>query len=263
MLSSVHLIVAKLAASSKPSVSLCLAALAFWVAAAQVEALELSFQPDLKQAGWKVHTPSGKASASFTVEADGSLSVAAPQAVAFLYRFVPDEGKAATTLSWHWRVTRDFAGTDLSEPGDDDRPIAVHVYFTDQKAGLLKRFGRGLAGMFGVPVSGQAITYVWGGQQPVGTMMPNPFMKEGDGVLVIRRASMVASPEASPAPEWQRETVDLAADYRSAFGEDPPPISVVAVSADTDDTGAESLAHIRALLLEVVHPPLAPINPAR
>lgn len=209
-------------------------------------ALELVFTPDLKTADWKLHTPSGQTAAQFTVEEDGSLTVAASHAVAFLYCFVPDEGKTAASLSWEWRVTEDFAGTDLSQPGADDRPVAVHVYFTDQKPGLLKRMGRGLASLFGVPVSGRAITYVWGGRQPPGTMIANPFMKTGEGVLIIRQPSMPADADAGA---WKRETVDLTADYRAAFGEAPSPVSVIAVSADTDDTGASAVAQIRNLAL--------------
>lgn len=207
-------------------------------------ALDISFTPDLKSAGWQVHTPSGKSPALFNLQPDGSLSIEASEAVAFLYRFVPDEVKTSTTLSWSWRVNQDFPPTDLSQPGADDRPIAVHVYFSDQKAGLFKRMGRGFAGLFGVPVSGKAITYVWGGQSEPNTMMPNPFMKDGEGVLVIRQSSGVSAED-----EWRYETVDLAADYRAAFGEDPAPVSVIGVSADTDDTGATALSQIRGLSL--------------
>lgn len=245
MLLSSYLILSKLPSRPKHSVYLAVAAFVMWAfVAAPAQALDLPFTPDLTATGWKVHTPSGKTAALFTVEGSGGLTVAASQAVAFLYCFIPDEGKGATLLSWDWRVTQDFVGTDLSQPGADDRPIAVHVYFTDQKSGLLKRMGRGLAGLFGVPVSGRAITYVWGGQQPPGTMIANPFMKTGEGVLMVLQSSM-----PTDAGAWKRETVDLAADYRAAFGEAPSPVSVIAVSADTDDTGASAVAQIRGLTL--------------
>lgn len=237
-------ILAKLRAWPKYSISLYLITITVLSASTPAHAMDLAFKPDLKAADWDVHTPSGKTPAHFVVEPDGALTVTASNAVAFLYRFVPDDHKAATSLSWEWQVPQDFPGTDLTSPGVDDRPIAIHVYFTDQKAGLMKRFGRGLAGMFGVPVSGRAITYVWGGLQPVGTIMPNPFMKDGEGVLIVRQASKTAHAES-----WRREVVDLAADYRAAFNEELAPVSVIAVSADTDDTGAESVAVVRGLKL--------------
>lgn len=209
-----------------------------------VVALDLSFAPDLKSAGWRVHIPRGKDAAEFLVDDAGHLTVRASAQVAFLYTIVPDDPQPGQTLSWSWRVDQNFPGTDLSKPGSDDRPIAVHVYFTDQKTGLLKKLGRGMAAMFGVPVSGRAITYVWGGRRPARTMIPNPFMDDGEGVLVVQRSPILASNE-----KWIEETVDLAADYLAAFGGEPTPVSVVAISADTDDTGAKSLSQVRDLRL--------------
>lgn len=207
-------------------------------------AMDLKFTPDLKSAGWRIHTPRGMQAAQFSVESTGSLTVRADSQVAFLYTLVPDAPLPGRTLSWSWRVDKDFPGTDLSKPGSDDRPLAVHVYFADQDAGLLKRMGRGMAAMFGVPVSGRAITYVWGGRRSVGTMIPNPFMDDGEGVLVIKQ-----SPSITPTGQWIEEAVDLVADYETAFGGVPPAVSVIAVSADTDDTSAQSQAQIRDLRL--------------
>ncbi|MBT6090297.1 MAG: DUF3047 domain-containing protein [Rhodospirillaceae bacterium] len=207
-------------------------------------ALDLNFTPDLKSAGWRMHVPRGKQAAEFLIESTGSLTVQADSQVAFLYTFVPDDPLPGHTLRWSWRVDKDFPGTNLSDQGSDDRPLAVHVYFADQDAGLLKKMGRGMAAMFGVPVSGEAITYVWGGQRPVGTMIPNPFMDDGEGVLFIRQ-----SPGFTATGQWVDETVDLAADYRAAFGGELSAVSVIAVSADTDDTGAQSQAQIRDLQL--------------
>ncbi len=226
--------------------SLCVLACVAVVSFQGVPALsqELGFKPDLKSAGWKTHTPRGKAAAQFEVLDDGSLKITARQAVAFLYRFIPKAEGVSGSLSWDWRIDQSFLATNLSTPGQDDRPLAIHVYFTDQDAGVLQRLGSGLAGLFGVPVSGRAITYIWGGQHPDGMMLPNPFMEDGDGVLVIRRSGL-----QNITGEWVTETVDLAADYQSAFGEAAPPVSVVAVSADTDDTGATSQALVRNLRL--------------
>jgi hypothetical protein len=207
-------------------------------------ALDLTFGPDLKTAGWSSYTPRGKDTAEFQVDADGSLIVRADQAVAFLYFFVPAAEANAQTLSWDWRVDKSFPGTDLSQPGADDRALAVHVYFSDQNIGLMKRLGRGLAGVFGLPVSGRALTYVWGGKRPKGTVIPNPFMAAGEGVFIIRQSAEMVSPG-----QWVTEKIDLTADYKAAFGADPPPVNVIAVSADTDDTGASALALLRGLRL--------------
>lgn len=208
-------------------------------------ALDLKFTPDLKKAGWRVHTPRGQQPVNFVVEADGSLSVAADGAVSFLYATVPEAAEPLGTLSWQWFVDKGFPGTDLSAPGVDDRALAVHVYFSDENPpSLMTRLGRGMTSMFGAPIAGRALTYVWGGKRPVGSVIPNPFMDMGDGAIIIQRSEPIDG-----AAMWIDEEINVAADYLSAFGKEAPKITVVAVSADTDDTGAFSQARIRGLKL--------------
>lgn len=211
---------------------------------ALADAQGLTFEADLQSAGWKVHTPRGKTPADFVVPTENTLEITAENAVAFLYRFVPKGEGSQTVLSWEWKVKESFSPTDLSVPGQDDRPIAIHVYFTDQNPSVMSRLSSGLAGLFGAPVSGRAITYIWGGQRPELTMLPNPFMDDGEGVLIIRRSG-----DQTMTEQWMSETVDLAADYNRAFGGRAPPVSVIAVSADTDDTGAKAQAVVRNLRL--------------
>jgi hypothetical protein len=50
--------------------------------------------------------------------------------------------------------------------------------------------------------------------------------------------------------KWLTERADLAADFRRAFGRDPGPLVGIAVSADSDDTGASIDAAIDGLRLE-------------
>ena len=42
---------------------------------------------------------------------------------------------------------------------------------------------------------------------------------------------------------WLAYERDVVADYRAAFGEDPPPISGVGLMTDADDTGESALAY--------------------
>ncbi len=115
-------------------------------------ALTLPLGPDLKASGWNTFTPRGKDSASFSIDAEGALQIHAERAVAFLYRSVPSEAAHSTSMTWRWRVDQDFPPTDLSQPGFDDRPLALHVLFADQDAGLLKRLSGPLGRFFRLPV---------------------------------------------------------------------------------------------------------------
>jgi hypothetical protein len=57
----------------------------------------------------------------------------------------------------------------------------------------------------------------------------------------------VLRPADSPTGQWFEERVDIAQDYREAFGEDPPDPTQVAISADTDDTGSTSRGFVADL----------------
>jgi hypothetical protein len=52
------------------------------------------------------------------------------------------------------------------------------------------------------------------------------------------------------AGEWLAERRDIVADFRRAFGEDPPRIGAIAVMTDTDNTGATAAAWYDDLVLE-------------
>ena len=83
--------------------------------------------------------------------------------------------------------------------------------------------------LYGTELPTAAIAYVWGAAQPVGATGPNPYT---DRVRMI-----VVDSGPRHAGEWIEVRRDVAADFRAAFGEAPPHITGVAVSADTDNTG--------------------------
>jgi hypothetical protein len=92
----------------------------------------------------------------------------------------------------------------------------------------------------GKDAPGRVIAYVFGGEQPRGTVVESPHLGNAGAVRVLR-------PADSPTGEWFQERVDLAEDYRAAFGEEPPDPTQIAISADTDDTGSTSRGFVDAL----------------
>ena len=195
--------------------------------------------------GWQRVEVPGKPATEF-VPSDGAIRVSADSSVAFLVRELTAEEAAMPPLSWRWRVDLANPVTDLSAKGGDDRPLAVHVWFPpDPDAeSLFSQFRRDMAGLFGMPLPGRAVTYVWGGHGERGQMIENPYF-QGSGVLVTLR------PGAAPTGRWFAESVDPVADYERAFGTPAPTPTHVAVSADTDDTMSRSLAWIADLVFGI------------
>ena len=194
--------------------------------AARAEALD----PRLIQAGWRLQPVRGRALAQFTQDEGGIITIRAQDAVGFLLRAFPHP---AQNLTWRWRVESAAAPSDAGQRGSDDRSAALHILFAATQGGVFSAMRRGLTpdGM-----SGRGLTYCWGGG-PRGRRLPNPYAPS-DGALIILRG-----PEA-PLGTWLEEVVDVGADYRAAFGEAPPPVTHLALSADTDDRGGLAVARI-------------------
>lgn len=192
--------------------------------------------PALAELGWRLVRTGDAPPAEFGLLPDGAVRVAADGAVGFLVR--PVTAGDGQRLSWRWRVDAAPPATDLRAKGKDDRPVAVHVFFpfAEGERGLFGRIGDSLRSAADVP-SGRVITYVWGGKEPPGTRFPSPYMRGNGAIVVLRGAE-------APLGAWVAECVDPAADFRAAFGREPPAPNWIGLSADTDDRGGRAAAAV-------------------
>ncbi|MEO0961720.1 MAG: DUF3047 domain-containing protein [Pseudomonadota bacterium] len=190
----------------------------------------------IEQDGWRLLGVPGVPESDIRWQDDDTMQVISNNSVAFYYREVMPEGQ---TLSWRWQVMEAGVHTDLRTPGEDDRPVALHLWFPkDDQSGSL--FGWA-ASLLGYPPVGRAITYVWGGAEPRGTAFINPHLANSQGMIVVLRTG-----EASE-DGWAEETVDFAADYERYFGHQSPKPSHIAISGDSDDLGGLRSARISDL----------------
>jgi len=220
---------------------LALAAAALVIGAAP--ALGSALDPRLAGDGWRILPFGDKPPTRFRTDADGAIEVAAGGGAAFLYRPVAVGEGTSLRLIWRWRVDRAPPPSDPAAAGRDDRPLAVHVFFAVDAArtGFFAGLWREVrARVLGAPFAGRLITYMWGGTAPAGTRLANPHVPADGGIVVLRDGG-------GPLGKWRDEAVDLAADYRAAFGEPAPPPAFIAVSADADDLGGQNLGRITDL----------------
>ena len=190
---------------------------------------------------WKqLHVPNRPA-ATFVFDRTGSLTVQTDNSVAFLYRDVAGEtSRLPRTLSWRWRLERAFAHTDLATKGKDDRPIAIHLWFSD--ADQPSVFGP-LGWIFGYPHITHTLTYVLGGNHRPGSVITNPYYDNG-AILVLRGKTVATG-------HWYTEMRNIERDIETSFPSIPSlkSLKYIAISADTDDTGGDSLARMTGLRL--------------
>jgi Protein of unknown function (DUF3047) len=119
----------------------------------------------------------------------------------------------------------------------------VYVGFPYQagEASFLDRLKRPLVESWaGENAPGRVLRYVFCGSHERGEVVESPYLGSAGFMRVLR-------PADSPTDEWFTEQVDLAADYRQAFGEEPPNPTQIAIQADTDNTQSTSRALVADL----------------
>ena len=171
------------------------------------------------------------------IQKGAALDVVSDGTVSLLWRQVSTDQGAATKAAWDWTVTEGVGATDLRLKGGDDRNLALYFVYTDPQtaAGLTPSAARRLLR----DPNTTALVYVWGGAHARGDVLASPY-HSGLRTL-IRRPSGTGS---------FAEQVDLAKDYRKAFGSAPQVLVGIGITADSDDTNGKILARIQNLRLD-------------
>ena len=188
----------------------------------------------LRDLGWREVTFGDKAPNRFVALDDGGIEVSSDRGVSLLKKPVMVDLATAPSLSWRWRVATSAPATDLSIKGDDDRSLAVYVAFpfVPEEANLFERLQRNVVETtMGQNTPWRVLAYVWGGLGERGDQVASPHMGDAAAMTILR-------PGSAPTEQWFMEQVDISADYRRAFGSEPPNPLYVAIGADTDDTAS-------------------------
>jgi hypothetical protein len=185
--------------------------------------------PGLAAAGWTHGTWHGIPPANWSALPGGGVAVRGEGQGSFVWR--PASG-APACLTWRWRVMDGPPPQDLLRRGTD-RAVSIVVGFSGfpPEATLAQRSRHAVAAAAagGKPVPRSGLVYVWGGTGQEPAIFPSPY---AHGLAKIR----VLRPATARRGEWLVERVDLGADWRAAFGGDPPGLTDIAISTDGDDS---------------------------
>ncbi|MDP1537129.1 MAG: DUF3047 domain-containing protein [Burkholderiales bacterium] len=141
-------------------------------------------------------------------------------------------------LRWRWKIDNLIADADLRTRDGDDFPARLYVMFDYplEKLPFLERNKLRLArALFDPHLPAATLCYVWDGKASVGTLVSSAYT---DRVKLI-----VVESGAARVKRWVEVERNVAADFRTAFGEDPPTVSAIAIATDTDNTGAFATTH--------------------
>ncbi len=154
-------------------------------------------------------------------------------------------GPVPAHLGWRWRLERGLPQADIATKPGDDAALKVCVMFDQPLADI--PFGQRAALSLARAVTGQALPaatlcYLWDSRYPAGSSGANPYS--------ARVRYLVLDGPASPSGQWVTQRRNVAEDFARLFGQESastPPLLAVAVGADSDNTGGQSLAYLTQL----------------
>jgi hypothetical protein len=154
-------------------------------------------------------------------------------------------GPAPQQLSWRWRLERGLPQADIATKAGDDAALKVCVFFDQPLADI--PFSQRAALSLARAVTGQALPaatlcYLWDSRYPAGSSGANPYS--------ARVRYLVLDGPASPTGQWVTQRRHVGEDFARLFGQESrstPPVLAVAVGADSDNTGGQSLAYLTQL----------------
>ena len=153
-------------------------------------------------------------------------------------------------LGWRWKVERPIQGGDVTRKAGDDYPARIYVAFryTPERLGAFERARYELVRLWlGEYPPHAGLNYIWDARAPVGTVVPNPYERRVRMIVVESGTARLG--------RWLDYERDVLADYRAAFGEEPPPVAGVALMTDADDTGERAIAYYGDVALRRAAPP--------
>lgn len=145
-------------------------------------------------------------------------------------------------IRWRWKISNVYKNGDARKKEGDDYPIRVYVIFKydPASADLLTRATYRVAkAVYGAYPPHSSLNYIWANRRQEKQMLPNPYTDRA--MMVILRTGDTG------AGTWVSESVNILADYRKAFSQDPPAEASLAVMSDSDDTGEKATAFMDAL----------------
>jgi len=173
------------------------------------------------------------------VEDSGTLVVKAvsDESASALRRAISVDPAEYPVIEWRWKIKNLLQKGDVTRKDGDDYPVRIYVTFAfdPDKAGYLEKLKHEAARLIqGQDVPYRAISYIWGSNSPVGTVIANPYT---DRVMMF-----VVQSGDEKLQQWVTERRNIHDDYKKAFGEEPTMISGVAIMTDTDNTRESAVA---------------------
>ena len=155
------------------------------------------------------------------------------------------QGPAPDILSWRWRLEQPLTAADIKTKAGDDAALKVCVMLDQPLADIpfLQRSVLALArSVSGQNLPSATLCYLWDSRYPAGTRGANPYS--------ARVRYLVLNGSDTATGQWVSQRRNIAEDFALLFGQESPalpPVTAVAVGADSDNTQGSSLGYVTQL----------------
>ncbi len=145
-------------------------------------------------------------------------------------------------IRWRWKVDNVYTGERVNKARakeGDDYPIRIYIIFQydPERADPLQRLKYAAAKRrYGEYPPHSALNYVWASNFSSEPTMTNPYSSRSKMIFLQMGGEQKG--------RWIEESVDVLADYRRVFGENPPTMAGLAIMNDSDDTGQSSVSYV-------------------
>ena len=141
-------------------------------------------------------------------------------------------------LSFSWMVPELMTTADLSRAETEDAPVRVVLAFEGDRSKLSFKdrvlFDL-MEAVLGEEPPYATLMYVWDCRAPL------------ESVIIARRTDRIRKIVVDSGPTqkaiWRLHERDIASDYKRAFGEDPGPLTSIALMTDSDNTRSTTRAY--------------------
>ncbi|MCB9932270.1 MAG: DUF3047 domain-containing protein [Planctomycetes bacterium] len=178
--------------------------------------------------GWRYYEVEGSLKPLTFESVEGALHLTSDGSAGLLWRAMRFEPGAEPLLQWRWRVSRTFDTSTPLAPEFDNFPARLLVGFDSgwKDAGpAALAWRRKVEQHTGVTPPARAICYTFGGTLESNEAVDAAF---GEGRIVVIN---LRTPRDGTG--WHTEVRDLASDYRSVYGEDPPEVMALGIGCDS------------------------------
>jgi len=139
-------------------------------------------------------------------------------------------------LEWRWKVDGVVEEGNARTKDGDDYAARLYVTFDYDDLGVADQVRLRALRLLGYDeIPTRALNYIWANRVERHTILENAYT---DWVMMVAVRS-----GTEHAGTWVTERRNVLADYRAAFGGDPPPVNGVALMTDTDNTDGKATAY--------------------